>query len=137
MALSSHFVIIHQNHDFNNFLGPENFIILTDFELSNSYNLQNFEGLNNLITVLQISFEIHDTSLTSFKGWDSLREVYRFTIRRNNVLINFVGLEKLEIINGELGLQSSDNVKDFTGLERLTSIGSVSIDFCKKKNLKV
>lgn len=42
-------------------------------------------------------------------------------------------MEKLEIINGELGLQSSDNVKDFTGLERLTSIGSVSIDFCKKK----
>ena len=74
-----------------------------ELEIENTL-LENLEGLNNLIKIGE-------------NGWDWL------TIKHNDSLYNFEGLESLVSIEGNLTVQLNPNLFNFSGLESLTSIG--------------
>ncbi|WBL23792.1 hypothetical protein [Zunongwangia sp. HRR-M8] len=105
------------------------FVINNDFEVTNTSNLKNFKGLENLKrtgAVFPNGFLIkNNQSLKSFLGLEGL-EITRgdFYVLNNKNLINLEGLDSFYAASaGSLRIQSCENLIDLTGLDKLEFIG--------------
>ena len=100
------------------------------FEVKNTTNLQNFDGLNNLRVTGNIEpngFIIEgNVALENFSGLNSL-EVTRGETKviNNDNLLNFQGLDSYVVASaGEFRVQDCDGLLNLSGLENFTFVGS-------------
>ena len=104
------------------FTGLENLTSVGSLHCNTMYDLENFEGLNNLIEI-RGHLVLNDIFLPlSFSGLDNLSYIkHNFSLTDCDIE-NFVGLENLLFIGGDLYLNDVENIVDFEGLNNVKSI---------------
>ena len=98
-------------------------VILGYVEISWNEDITNFDGLNNITTILG-SFSIYSSQmLNDLSGLENLRYVNgSLRIKYNDVLKNLNGFNGLDSIGGRLEIFFNDSLLNFSGLENLKSI---------------
>ncbi len=106
------------------FEGLEDLTGLDDLYLDGNQNLQNFTGLNNMLSIQEDINILNHENIESFEGLENLANIGGgLQIENNNKLVNFEGLNNLESIEGYAFIWWNDDLLNFEGLESLESIG--------------
>jgi len=107
--------------------GLEKITKLEALEITNNYKLRDLQGLRNLDTLNSLRLlgvnEIRD--LTAFSN---IKELQYLTVQDNVSLIDFTGLTNLEKITGRFTLFMNTKLRNFSGMKKLTSLHSISIE---------
>jgi hypothetical protein len=94
--------------------------------------------LNSLVVIAN-AFEVSNTELVNFKGLENLEIIgneylHSFRVENNQRLKNFDGLKKLKIVNGNFKVINNDALENLAGLESFTTSANFEfrIDDCDK-----
>src|SRR4030095_7496140 len=85
------------------------------------------------IVIIGNGFEVANSQITSFAGLENLEIIgddfiHSFLVERNPSLINFSGLNKLKIINGDFLVYNNDALVNFLGLDNLFVVQNFQFD---------
>lgn len=93
-------------------------------------NITNLSPLLGLKKVGGLLILQNNTSLTSFQGLDSIRQVGALRIFQNPHIDSLGGFHSLKFILGDLWISANENVKTLKGLDRVTHVaGNTVISF--------
>ncbi len=97
-------------------------------------SLVNFQGLNNLDSILgSIFIGGLGNSLVNFEGLESLKfvgsDIDLFS-NSGNSIENFVGLDSLQIVNGDLTVTNNNNLTSLAGMNNLNQVDKIEIRNC-------
>lgn len=106
-----------------NLNGLDNLISVGTFYLSSNYGIKNFHGLGNLMTVsgdFDISF---NDSLQTFGSLNKLTSVGGYlSVRNNNQLEHFDGMDQLQSVMAYLNIANNPKLTQLDGLDQLVSV---------------
>lgn len=104
---------------------------LGELVLLNNSELQNLDGLSNLVSVGQDVEIIGNTAMTNIVGLGSLETVgWDLVLWANNQLSSFAGLESLTSVMNSLSIMHNENLLDLSALDGVEHIGDeLEIEF--------
>ncbi len=120
---------IEENLSFKNFTGLNSASSLQTLIVKNCDSLENFVGLENVITINSNFTLARNNSNFDFVGLNNLSSIGgNFFLDRNDHL-SFNGLNNLTEIEGGLDIFESQFITDLSGLSNLTTIESFTLVF--------
>ena len=112
----------------------ENLITLEgDLRIAENDLLENFQGLNQLETVLGSVDIGFNAAIQNLSGFDSLTTIGSnpnedyFSVHSNNSLLSLSGVENLTRVNGQVAINSNNVLQSYQGLNISEVYGSLSL----------
>ncbi len=96
-----------------------NGLLVWNSPVTTMVDLSNIDALDSLT--------IHRTELSALTGLESIMEVGRLGVSRNDLLTDLVGLNNLVSVE-QLYISSNDNLSSFNGLDEISNIEYIGID---------
>lgn len=122
---------IWQNQSLQNLDGLENLEEVTQFiRIAENPSLTSIQGLSNLsISSSETYVRIEDNpSLLSLQGLNGITMAHTLIISGSHMLVDLSGLDNLIEISSNLEVYNNERLKNFEGLNSLTTVGDYGID---------
>jgi hypothetical protein len=122
-------LIVMDNPNLQNFMGLDNLVTIeTSLSINKCDALVNFSGLSSLTTIPEGMFVRDCAALVNFVGLENATNIFSGAFIDLPSLENFQGLDNLREMKGVVTIRNS-GMTSLTGLENLVEIGELYIEF--------
>lgn len=119
--------------------GSQNYTTIGGRMFVSGSGVTDLSPLNSLV-ILRNGFDVSNTQLVNFKGLEKVEVIGNLlnhtTINYNPVLVDFTGLNGLKIIHGNISIHNNNALINFKGLDNLVVSHGVEFEIQQCANLR-